>query len=71
MNILVTGSNGFIGKNLIAALASRPDVHILPFDSEDTQHDLARHVAAAAWSSTWPGSTGRRTSSSSRVATSA
>ncbi|EXJ23316.1 Capsular polysaccharide synthesis enzyme Cap5F [Alkalibacterium sp. AK22] len=34
MNILVTGSNGFIGKNLIAELKNRQYTNILEFDRE-------------------------------------
>lgn len=48
MNILITGANGFIGKNLIAALrAHRPDCKILPIDIENTPDDLATALATA------------------------
>jgi nucleoside-diphosphate-sugar epimerase len=36
MKILVTGSNGFIGQNLIAWLQRRPEVQVLEFDQEHT-----------------------------------
>ena len=36
MNILVTGSNGFIGKNLVAWLERLPDVQRAGFDQENT-----------------------------------
>ena len=32
MNILITGANGFLGKNLIARLVNMPDVNIMHFD---------------------------------------
>ncbi len=32
MNILITGANGFLGKNLIERLVKRDDVHIMHFD---------------------------------------
>jgi UDP-2-acetamido-2,6-beta-L-arabino-hexul-4-ose reductase len=35
MNILITGANGFIGKNLVAELSSsRPDYTLLRYDME-------------------------------------
>lgn len=40
MNILVTGSNGFIGKNLIAWLARLPEMRVLGFDQENTHDEL-------------------------------
>ncbi len=33
--VLVTGANGFIGKNLLLHLAERPDVEVLPFTRDD------------------------------------
>lgn len=39
MKVLVTGSNGFIGKNLIAELERRGGITVLPFDI-DTPMDL-------------------------------
>jgi len=47
MKILVTGSNGFIGKNLISWLERLPDVQVLEFDQEQTPSDLAERLAAA------------------------
>lgn len=47
MNILVTGSNGFIGKNLITVLQTLPDVVVLPFDQQHTADDLRAHALAA------------------------
>ncbi|WP_422777373.1 UDP-2-acetamido-2,6-beta-L-arabino-hexul-4-ose reductase [Pseudomonas mediterranea] len=54
MKVLITGSNGFIGKNLIAHLGERSDVEILRFTREDdvaqlpsllTQVDFVFHLA--------------------------
>ncbi len=39
-NVLVTGSNGFIGKNLIEALNRKEDVCVKCFDREDTTDTL-------------------------------
>lgn len=48
MNILITGANGFIGKNLICALATRrTDCMVLPIDIESTSADLASALAKA------------------------
>ena len=47
MNILVTGSNGFIGKNLITRLERRPDVQVLAFDQEHSLQELDEHLAIA------------------------
>ena len=46
MNILVTGSNGFIGKNLVAWLERRPDVQVLAFDQEHTLDELGERAGA-------------------------
>ncbi len=47
MNILVTGSNGFIGKNLIVWLEQRPDVRVLGFDQEHSLQELDERLAMA------------------------
>ena len=39
MKVLVTGSNGFIGRNLIAELERREGITVLPFDI-DTPMEL-------------------------------
>lgn len=44
---LITGANGFIGKNLRAALKRRRDVHILTFNRKDDLQLLARHLEKA------------------------
>lgn len=35
MKVLITGSNGFVGKNLIAHLSERKDIEVLRFTRED------------------------------------
>ena len=35
MKVLVTGSNGFIGKNLISHLSELEDVEVIRFDKDD------------------------------------
>jgi UDP-2-acetamido-2,6-beta-L-arabino-hexul-4-ose reductase len=47
MNILVTGSSGFIGRNLIVRLRRLPGLQVLEFDQEHTPPDLAERLAAA------------------------
>lgn len=46
MNILVTGSNGFIGRNLSVWLQRLPDVQVLEFDQQHSLADLAERLAA-------------------------
>ena len=46
-HILVTGSCGFIGQNLISALQADPDVALLTFDLENTPADLANALDQA------------------------
>lgn len=45
--VLVTGSNGFIGKNLCVELSRHSDVRVLCFDVEDEQRKLTGHLKAA------------------------
>jgi len=48
MKILVTGAKGFIGKNLVCALAARrPDDVVLQIDAENTPDELARALGEA------------------------
>lgn len=47
MKILVTGSNGFIGKNLIAELKAATDHEIFPYDKETTPALLDSYCADA------------------------
>lgn len=44
---LVTGANGFIGKNLCAALKRRKDIEILRYDLDDTPEELVAFIARA------------------------
>ena len=47
MNVLVTGSNGFIGRNLVAWLGRLPEVRVLEFDQENTLDELGALLAQA------------------------
>ncbi len=47
MNILVTGSNGFIGKNLIEALNRLDGVKIITFEKEDAIESLTEKVKSS------------------------
>lgn len=47
MRILVTGADGFIGKNLVVHLQERPSVEVLRFVRGDSAADLAARVAEA------------------------
>lgn len=44
MKVLVTGAEGFVGKNLIATLKTMPNIEIYSFDRDNTQEDLERFV---------------------------
>jgi UDP-2-acetamido-2,6-beta-L-arabino-hexul-4-ose reductase len=47
MNVLITGSNGFIGKNLRVALSRRTDLTVLPFDIKDDLALLREYLSRA------------------------
>ncbi|UZT80391.1 capsular polysaccharide biosynthesis protein CapF [Ectopseudomonas chengduensis] len=47
MRVLITGANGFVGKNLIVHLKERQDVEILTFGRSDDLEALAARVAKA------------------------
>ncbi|MQR01321.1 UDP-2-acetamido-2,6-beta-L-arabino-hexul-4-ose reductase [Glaciimonas soli] len=47
MKVLVTGANGFIGKNLLAHLRERADVETLTFQRPDSLSSLVEKVAEA------------------------
>lgn len=47
MKILVTGSNGFIGKNLIAELKNRGYKHIFEYDIDSTGEELDKYTKEA------------------------
>lgn len=40
MKVLVTGAEGFVGKNLVSTLKTMPNVEIYSFDRENTEEDL-------------------------------
>jgi UDP-2-acetamido-2,6-beta-L-arabino-hexul-4-ose reductase len=44
MNILVTGSNGFIGKNLIENLSRIEEIKIYEFDKENTLDEVKSYI---------------------------
>ena len=46
MNILVTGSNGFIGKHM-CLLLNRHGFNVLPFDLDKTEEDLSNFISQA------------------------
>jgi UDP-2-acetamido-2,6-beta-L-arabino-hexul-4-ose reductase len=45
MKVLITGSNGFVGKNLIAHLSERADVEVVPFTREESISQLPQLVS--------------------------
>lgn len=47
MNVLVTGASGFIGKNLLAALARLPHVEVHGYDRENSPAELKQGLATA------------------------
>jgi len=47
MKILITGANGFVGKNLVARLGEHKDAEVLPFTRESTAEQLREQVGAA------------------------
>jgi UDP-2-acetamido-2,6-beta-L-arabino-hexul-4-ose reductase len=47
MNILVTGSSGFMGKNLVARLNATQIGSVMPFDINDTEQTLAEYISKA------------------------
>lgn len=47
MRVLITGANGFVGKNLQVHLSERSDVEVLCFTREHPQADLQQLVAEA------------------------
>ncbi len=47
MKVLVTGADGFVGKNLSVVLAERPGIEILRFTRESTAGNLQSLVASA------------------------
>ena len=49
MKILVTGSNGFIAKNLIQFLSEKSEIEVLPFNRNSGSAELEQSVLAADW----------------------
>jgi len=47
MTILVTGSNGFIGKHLVEALRRRPDTEVIGYDLDTPAENLERGLREA------------------------
>jgi UDP-2-acetamido-2,6-beta-L-arabino-hexul-4-ose reductase len=47
MNIVVTGSKGFVGRNLIAWLNRQPDCHIFQYDLGNSAAELTQSLAVA------------------------
>lgn len=47
MRVLITGANGFIGRNLRQHLAERANVDVLPVNRDSSDEDLARSVVRA------------------------
>lgn len=47
MNILITGANGFIGKNLIAELKRYEQYTLLKYDIDNTKEDLVKCILQA------------------------
>lgn len=49
MNVLVTGSNGFIAKNLIQFLSEKPDINILTYNRNSNADALEQAILSADW----------------------
>ncbi|MDO3720301.1 capsular polysaccharide biosynthesis protein CapF [Marinobacter sp. chi1] len=49
MKVLVTGANGFIGKNLLVHLQEKGGFEVVPFTREHTEHDLAGLLDGVDW----------------------
>ena len=47
MNVVVTGSEGFLGKNLCAALAKRPDTHVTGLSRKNDESEWRKALADA------------------------
>lgn len=47
MRVLVTGSNGFIGKHVVDALQRLPDTEVFGYDLESSEEDLRSALATA------------------------
>jgi UDP-2-acetamido-2,6-beta-L-arabino-hexul-4-ose reductase len=49
MNVLVTGANGFIGKNLILSLRDLEHINVVTFTREDSYEDLPAKLESVDW----------------------
>lgn len=49
MKVLVTGSNGFIAKNLIQFLSENTEVEVLKVHRESSEQELKESILAADW----------------------
>lgn len=49
MRVLVTGANGFIGKNLQMHLLERGDIEVVPFTRDHTEADLPVLLGGVDW----------------------
>ncbi len=49
MKVLVTGSNGFIAKNLIQFLSEKTEVEVLKVHRESSEQELKESILAADW----------------------
>lgn len=47
MKVLVTGSDGFVARNLVATLRERGDIEVLTFTRDDDEAALRQHAAHA------------------------
>ena len=46
-NILVTGANGFVGKNLMATLEQLNGINVLTYDLHNANEELAGFIECA------------------------
>lgn len=46
-SVLITGANGFIGKNLAAKLKELGNYHVLTYDKDNTEDDLIQYLKEA------------------------
>ena len=44
MKVLITGSNGFVGKNLISNLSLNKEIEIYKYDKESTLEELDKYT---------------------------
>lgn len=47
VHVLVTGADGFVGRNLCASLALRADVELIRYDVSNTREELSQALAVA------------------------